>query len=142
MYWSLLSRKCFRAVKLAAYLIRIRCDPDDTSRNNLFKDPKPTGLLCRGRVDPMAAHTDQTLTDAQRGILDFERQWWRYTGGKAVEIQQQLEMTPVTYYRELNAIIDLPGALEYDPTLVRRLQRARTLTRRRRSARGIRLAPA
>lgn len=90
----------------------------------------------------MAAHTDQTLTDAQRGILDFERQWWRYTGGKAVEIEQQLEMTPVAYYRELNAIIDLTGALEYDPTLVRRLQRARTLTRRRRSARGIRLAHA
>lgn len=90
----------------------------------------------------MAANTDQTLTDAQRGILDFERQWWRYTGGKAAEIARQLAMTPAAYYRELNAIIDLPAALEHDPTLVRRLQRARTLTRRRRSARGVRLAPA
>jgi hypothetical protein len=82
------------------------------------------------------------LTEAQQAILDFERQWWRYSGGKAIEIQQHLNMTPVAYYRELNAIIDLAGALEYDPTLVRRLQRARTLTRRRRSARGARLAPA
>jgi hypothetical protein len=82
------------------------------------------------------------LTDAQQAILDFERQWWRYAGGKAIEIEQHLEMTPVAYYRELNLIIDLPDALEYDPTLVRRLQRARTLTRRRRSARGTRLAHA
>lgn len=82
------------------------------------------------------------LSDEQRAILDFERQWWRYAGGKAIEIQQHLEMTPVSYYRELNAIIDLPEAIEYDPTLVRRLQRARTLTRRRRSARAIRLAHA
>ncbi|MCX6397350.1 MAG: DUF3263 domain-containing protein [Propionibacteriales bacterium] len=82
------------------------------------------------------------LTDAQRAVLDFERQWWRYTGGKAVEIENQLAMTPVAYYRELNAIIDLPAALDHDPTLVRRLQRARTLARRRRSNRGFRVVPA
>lgn len=73
------------------------------------------------------------LSDDQRAILDFERQWWRYSGGKAAEIGQQLEMTPVEYYRTLNEIIDLPAAVEHDPTLVRRLQRARTLRRRRRT---------
>ncbi|MFL6106348.1 MAG: DUF3263 domain-containing protein [Marmoricola sp.] len=80
------------------------------------------------------------LTDPQRAILDFERQWWRYSGGKAAEIEHQLHLTPVAYYRELNAIIDLPAALEHDPTLVRRLQRARTLRRRRRSTASFRLA--
>jgi hypothetical protein len=80
------------------------------------------------------------LSDKQQAILDFERQWWRYAGGKAIEIQQHLDMTPVAYYRQLNMIIDLPEATEYDPTLVRRLQRARTLTRRRRSAGSLRLA--
>lgn len=74
------------------------------------------------------------LTDEQRAILDFERQWWRYTGGKAAEIERQLAMTPVAYYRSLNALIDLPEAVEHDPTLVRRLQRARTLRRRRRAS--------
>ncbi|MFL6059856.1 MAG: DUF3263 domain-containing protein [Marmoricola sp.] len=82
------------------------------------------------------------LTQEQQAILDFERQWWRYAGGKALEIEQHLGMTPVAYYRKLNAIIDLPEALEHDPTLVRRLQRARTLTRRRRSKRGVRVAHA
>ncbi len=82
------------------------------------------------------------LTEHQQAILDFERQWWRYSGGKAVEIEQHLDLTPVAYYRELNLIIDLPAALRYDPTLVRRLQRARTLTRRRRFARGVRVAHA
>lgn len=82
------------------------------------------------------------LTDEQRAILDFERQWWRYAGGKALEIEQHLGITPVMYYRRLNTILDLPEALEYDPTLVRRLQRARTLTRRRRSNRALRVAHA
>ena len=88
----------------------------------------------------MAAPDDQSLTAEQRAILDFERQWWRYTGGKALEIEHQLEMTTAAYYRELNEIIDLPGALEHDPTLVRRLQRARALRRRRRASGSLRLA--
>ena len=50
------------------------------------------------------------LTDHQRAILDFEREWWRYSGGKAVEIEHQLELTPVAYYRELNELIgSVPG---------------------------------
>ncbi|HET6151608.1 MAG TPA: DUF3263 domain-containing protein [Marmoricola sp.] len=80
------------------------------------------------------------LTDEQRAILDFERQWWRYAGGKAVEIEEHLSMTPTQYYAALNEILDHPEALEHDPTLVRRLQRARTLRRRRRSTAGFRLA--
>ncbi|MFL6022448.1 MAG: DUF3263 domain-containing protein [Marmoricola sp.] len=82
------------------------------------------------------------LTGHQQEILDFERQWWRYAGAKAVEIERQLGMTPVEFYRELNVVIDLPAAMELDPTLVRRLQRARTLRRRRRAAGTFRLAQA
>lgn len=82
------------------------------------------------------------LTGHQQEILDFERQWWRFAGAKAVEIERQLGMTPVAYYRELNAVIDLPAAMQHDPTLVRRLQRARTLRRRRRASRSFRLAEA
>ena len=82
------------------------------------------------------------LTGHQRSILDFERQWWKYAGAKAVEIEKQLGLAPVSYYRQLNEIIDLPPAMEHDPTLVRRLQRARTLRRRRRAGRAIGLAGA
>ena len=82
------------------------------------------------------------LTEHQQEILDFERQWWRFAGAKAVEIERQLGLTAVAYYRELNAVIDLPAAMEHDPTLVRRLQRARTLRRRRRASRSLRLAQA
>ena len=82
------------------------------------------------------------LTEHQQEILDFERQWWRFAGAKAVEIERQLGLTSVAYYRELNAVIDLPAAMEHDPTLVRRLQRARTLRRRRRANRSLRLAQA
>ena len=82
------------------------------------------------------------LTGQQQEILDFERQWWRYAGAKAVEIERQLGMTPVAYYRQLNEVIDLPAAMQHDPTLVRRLQRARTLRRRRRASRAVRLAQA
>lgn len=80
------------------------------------------------------------LTDEQRAILDFERQWWRFAGGKAAEIEQQLAMTPSEYYAALNEVLDLAGALEHDPTLVRRLQRARALRRRHRSTVSLRLA--
>jgi hypothetical protein len=82
------------------------------------------------------------LTERQLEILEFERQWWRYAGAKAVEIERQLGLTPVAYYRALNALIDLPAATDHDPTLVRRLQRARTLRRRRRSGRAFRVAEA
>jgi len=82
------------------------------------------------------------LSEDQRSILEFERQWWKYAGGKSKEIQAHFGISPVWYYRELNTIIDLPGALAYDPTLVRRLQRARALRRRRRSALTLRVASA
>ncbi len=83
---------------------------------------------------------DVELSEDQRSILDFERQWWRYAGGKSKEIQARFGISPVWYYRELNTILDLPGALAYDPTLVRRLQRARALRRRRRATLALRVA--
>ena len=82
------------------------------------------------------------LTGQQQRILDFERQWWKYAGAKAGEIERQLGLSPVAYYRQLNEVIDLPAAMEHDPTLVRRLQRARTLRRRRRAGRVFRVAEA
>jgi hypothetical protein len=68
-------------------------------------------------------------------ILTFEREWWQYDGAKDTAIREQLGLTPESYYRALNEIIDLPGALAHDPLLVRRLRRQRITRHRQRQVR-------
>ena len=73
------------------------------------------------------------LSEHQRAILDFERQWWRQPGAKEQAIRDNFEMSPTRYYQALNGLLDLPQALNYDPTLVNRLLRLRAgATRARR----------
>lgn len=74
------------------------------------------------------------LTGTERAILAFEQGWWLRTESKAAAIRDHLSMSPSTYYRQLQALIDRPEALEVDPLLVRRLRRARTDRRRTRYA--------
>jgi Protein of unknown function (DUF3263) len=66
------------------------------------------------------------LTESQRAMLDFERQWWRQAGAKEQAIRETFAMTPTRYYQSLNALLDLPDALSYDAALIHRLQRLRT----------------
>jgi hypothetical protein len=66
------------------------------------------------------------LTETQRAMLDFERQWWRQAGAKEQAIRETFAMTPTRYYQSLNALLDLPDALSYDAALIHRLQRLRT----------------
>ena len=77
------------------------------------------------------------LSDRDRSILMFERQWWRHQGAKDSKIWQTFDMTPARYYQVLNALIDLPEALEFDPMVVRRLRRIRDSRPRKRIARSI-----
>lgn len=78
---------------------------------------------------------EQHLTDEQRAVLDFERQWWKFAGAKEAAIRETFDMSSTRYYQVLNAAIDAPGALEHDPLLVRRLDRLRAARQRQRSAR-------
>ena len=78
--------------------------------------------------------TAQSLSEHHRAILDFERRWWRQPGAKEQAIRDNFEMSPTRYYQTLNALLDLPQALTYDPSLVNRLQRLRSA-----AARGRRL---
>jgi hypothetical protein len=80
--------------------------------------------------------------EQERRILDFERSWWKDSGSKERAIRERLEMSATTYYRLLNAAIDMPEALTHDPILVKRLQRLRAFRQRQRVARrlGIRLS--
>ena len=77
------------------------------------------------------------LSDRDREILDFERQWWKYAGAKETAVREQFDMSATRYYQVLNALIDRPEALVVDPLLVRRLRRLRAARQRQRSARRL-----
>ena len=74
------------------------------------------------------------LSPREREILTFEREWWKYADAKEAAIRDRLDLTPESYYRALNEIIDQPGALAHDPLLVRRLRRQRLVRQRQRQA--------
>jgi hypothetical protein len=78
-----------------------------------------------GAVSERSGHTIP-LTENQREILDFERRWWRQPGAKEQAIRENFKISPTRYYQTLNAILDLPEAVGYDPTLVHRLLRLRS----------------
>ena len=77
------------------------------------------------------------LSDRDREILEFERQWWKYAGAKEQAIRDLFDMSATRYYQVLNALIDNPAALEADPMLVKRLRRMRATRQRARSARRL-----
>src|SRR6195952_1283333 len=77
------------------------------------------------------------LSERDRGILDFERQWWKFAGAKEAAVREKFDMSSTRYYQVLNALIDRPDALESDPLLVRRLRRLRPTRQRQRSARRL-----
>jgi hypothetical protein len=73
------------------------------------------------------------LTDLERDILAFERQWWRYQGAKDTAIRERFNLSSSVYFLALNGIIDKPAALAFDPMLVKRLTRLRQERRARRT---------
>lgn len=75
-----------------------------------------------------------SLSDREREILTFERQWWKYAGAKEKAIRELFDVSATRYYQLLNALIDRPEALEADPMLVNRLRRIRATRARSRSA--------
>jgi hypothetical protein len=78
-----------------------------------------------------------TLTERDREILSFERQWWKYAGAKEQAVRELFGLSATRYYQVLNALIDTPAALEADPMLVKRLRRLRSTRQRARSARRL-----
>jgi hypothetical protein len=73
------------------------------------------------------------LSDFERDVLRFERQWWRYQGAKDTAIRERFNLSPSVYFLALNGIIDKPAALAFDPMLVKRLTRLRQERRARRT---------
>ncbi len=78
-----------------------------------------------------------SLSERDQAILAFERQWWKFAGMKEQAIREQFEMSATRYYQVLNALIDRPEAIVFDPMLVKRLRRLRSARQRARSARRL-----
>ena len=89
------------------------------------------------RVDDPQPCPPNELTDRDREILTFERQWWKYAGAKEQAVRELFGMSTTRYYQVLNALIDRPDALAADPMLVKRLRRMRHSRQRARSARRL-----
>ena len=77
------------------------------------------------------------LSDRERQMLAFEREWWQHAAVKEHAVRARLGMSTADYYRALNTVIDRPEALAHDPLLVRRLRRMRLTRQRQRSARRL-----
>lgn len=91
-------------------------------------------------IDParvVPADDSNVLPERDQRILEFERQWWKFAGAKEQAIREQFDMSATRYYQVLNALIDQPAALRFDPMLVKRLQRMRASRQRARSARRL-----
>jgi hypothetical protein len=84
-----------------------------------------------------AAHAAAELSERDQRILSFERQWWNYAGAKEQAVRANFGMSATRYYQVLNALMDRPEALAYDPLLVKRLRRLRSARQRARSARRL-----
>jgi len=72
------------------------------------------------------------LSDRDRAILDFERSWWAEPGPKELAIRERFQLSATRYYQVLNALLESPDAVDYDPLVVRRLRRLRDRRRRAR----------
>jgi len=77
------------------------------------------------------------LTDRERDILTFERNWWKHAGDKHKHIRESFDLSPTRYYQLLNALLERPEALAFDGMLVKRLRRLRTYRREGRGLRGV-----
>ena len=79
----------------------------------------------------------QELSDLDREILEFERDWVAHAGAKDAAVRDRFDLDPAGYHRLLNQLIDLPAAEEHAPRLVRRLRRLRAARQEQRSARRL-----
>ena len=99
------------------------------------RDTGREGLTGLGDALPNAAPS--SLSERDQQVLAFERQWWKYAGAKEQAIRELFDMSATRYYQVLNAVIDRPEALAFDPMLVKRLRRMRASRQRARSARRL-----
>lgn len=101
--------------------------------------PAQDGIVNEGPPDD--GFPTDLLSERDRQILAFERQWWKYAGAKEQAIREMFDMSATRYYQLLNLLIDRPEALAHDPMLVKRLRRVRSQRQRQRAARRLGIQP-
>ncbi|MFI0424869.1 DUF3263 domain-containing protein [Spongiactinospora gelatinilytica] len=87
------------------------------------------------------AQTTGGLTERDREILAFERQWWRYAGAKEQAIREAFGFSATRYYQLLGELVERQEALAHDPMLIKRLRRLRAARQRERAARRLGMRP-
>ncbi len=92
-------------------------------------------------AESAAAFGAGELSDRDRAVLEFERQWWKYAGAKEQAIRELFDWSPTRYYQVLGSLMDNPAALIADPMLVKRLRRLRTTRQRDRAQRRLGFDP-
>lgn len=81
--------------------------------------------------------TPAQLSERDQAVLAFERQWWRHVGAKEEAIRATFGLSAARYYQLLGALVDSPLALAFDPMLVNRLQRMRSVRSEARASRSM-----
>ncbi|MET9020602.1 DUF3263 domain-containing protein [Actinopolymorpha sp. NPDC004070] len=104
-----------------------------------LSDGSPTESTTESTIESTDLDSRATsgLCERDQQIISFERQWWKYAGAKEQAIRDQFGMSATRYYQVLNALIDRPEALAFDPLLVKRLRRLRSSRQRARAARRL-----
>lgn len=74
------------------------------------------------------------LTVRDHMTLRLAAAHYRFPAKRESDALEQLSMTPATFHRHVNVLIDRPDALAAYPREVRRLQRLRDARRRARAA--------
>jgi Protein of unknown function (DUF3263) len=77
--------------------------------------------------EPMSA---SELSDHERALIDFEREWWQLGSRKDVAIRARFEISTSSYYRALHGVVDRAEAMQYDALTVLRLRKRREQARR------------
>ena len=70
-----------------------------------------------------------TLTERDMAIIDFERSAWKSSETKHQSIRQTFSIYPERYYQLRDSLLDKPEALQFDPLVIKRLQRDRKVRR-------------
>lgn len=77
------------------------------------------------------------LTEDQRATLDFEATPFKFAGDKEEAIVRTFGHSATRHYQRLNALLDNPAAMEYNPTMINRLRRQRDQRQNDRSAKRL-----
>ncbi|SDQ93862.1 Protein of unknown function [Actinopolyspora saharensis] len=65
------------------------------------------------------------LTEREREVLAFERQWWKGTDSKERAVRELFALTLSEYRHLLDDLLDKPAAMRSEPMLIKRLRRER-----------------